>query len=401
MLRVLHIDGESVREVDVDTLDDGLPESGYLWLDFEAPTEQEAKALHHRTLDLDPLAIEDLLEDEHLPKLDVFDDEILLTVHAMALDNAAQELDTDELDLIISARFLVTHHERPILSVRHVRERLDKRAGRRGVHRPVLLMHRILDTMNDVFVSFVGHMDRRLDVIEQDVLSDPTETTRREIYALQRDVIQVRRAVVPQAEVLRRLGRTPSEIITEEDQALFRDIHDHLYRIAELSDSYRQLLDSAMDSYQSRADSDLNKMLKTLTLINAILLPIAVLAGIYGMNFANMPELRQENGYFVLLAAFALITGTQVVLFRRAGWLGNRAERNAQARRAAMPSVLEIPLVGQVLRVPVRSALAARRGLTGLLGRLSGQQDGAPGAPGDAPDAAHDVASTKKSPENA
>lgn len=380
MLRLLHIVGDHVVEKNRADLDQGLPDEGYYWLDLESPTDEEAAVLHHPALAIDPMAIEDLLEDEHMPKVDVFADELVLTVHAMALDamatsNGAPELDTDELDLVIRKGLLVTHHVRPILSVRSVRERLEQRTGTKGIERPILLMHRILDTMNDVFVTFVSHMDKRLDVIEQDILSDPTETTRREIYALQRDVIQIRRAVVPQAEVLRRLGRTPTDVVREEDLALFRDIHDHLYRMAELSDSYRQLLDSALDSFQSRADADLNKMLRTLTLVNALLLPIGVLAGVYGMNFKNMPELQSRNGYFILLGMFALITTVQLVLFRRAGWLGNKAERNAQARRVGLPSVLEIPLVGQVLRVPVTGARVAGRTVAGLFGH--GESNGA------------------------
>ncbi len=369
MLRLLHIVGDRVTALDPDALVDGVPDQGYLWLDMEAPTADEAACLYGPALDIDPMIIEDLLEDEHLPKVDVFDDELLLTVHAMALDEDREELTTYELDIVLAPGLLITHHIRPIASVLHVHMNIESRHGRKGIERPVLLMHRLLDTMNDVFVSFVAHMDQRLDVIEEDILSDPTETTRRDIYTLQRDVIQLRRVVVPQAEVLRRLGRQPTSVVAEEDLALFRDVHDHLYRMAELSESYRQLLDSALDSYQSRADADLNKMLKTLTLINALLLPIAVLAGIYGMNFANMPELRQENGYFVLLGVFALIVVGQLVAFRQAGWLGNTAERNVQARRAALPAVLEIPLLGSVLKVPVVGARAAGRTLVGLVRR--------------------------------
>lgn len=375
MLNLLHIVGDRVKAFDPAELDEGLPENGYLWVDLDAPTPDEVLVLEHPALAIDPLVLEDLVEDEHLPKVDVFGDELLLTVHAMALEGALQELDTHELDIVIRPGLLLTHHAHPVASVRAVRERLSSRTGRKGVERPVLLMHRILDTMNDVFVSFVSHMETRLDVIEEDILTDPTETTRREIYALQRDVIQVRRAVVPQAEVLRRLGRTPTEVISEDDQALFRDIHDHLYRMAELSDSYRQLLESALDSYQSRADADLNRMLKTLTIINALLLPIAVLAGVYGMNFANIPELRSENGYFILLGVFAVITIGQLILFQRAGWIGNRAERNAQARRAALPNVLEIPLVGSVLKVPVTGAKVAGRTLASVADLVGGKKD--------------------------
>ncbi len=371
MIRLLHVDGRAVRRLTVDDLDDGLPDSGYLWLDLDAPTPDEVEVLRHPTLGLTRLVVEDLVEDDHLPKVDVIDDHLLLTVHAMDLDLAATELTTREVDFVLAPSLLVTHHASGIASVRHVHERLREKGQASGVGRPVLLMHRILDVMNDVFVSFITHMEQRLDVIEEDILSDPTETTRRDIYELQRDVIQVRRAVVPQAEVLRRLGRTPTPVVSEDDLVLFRDIHDHLYRMAELSDSYRQLLDSALDSYQSAVDADLNEMLKVLTLVSATLLPISVLAGIYGMNFVNMPELTWSWGYFALWGVFLLVIGVQLLLFRRAGWIGGRAEREVQRRRDALPSALDIPLVGSVLRVPVvagvKGARLAGRAFGGLL----------------------------------
>ncbi len=367
MIRLLHIAGQTLTELEVADLDNGLPDKGYLWLDLDQPTTDEVAVLKHPTLGLGKLIIEDLVDDEHMPKVDVVDDHLVLTVHAMNLEQAATELTTSELDFVLAPGLLVTHHATGIASVRHVYERLAGQEKIRGVARPVLLMHRILDVMNDVFVTFITHMEQRLDVIEEDILSDPTETTRRDIYELQRDVIQVRRAVVPQAEVLRRLGRTPTPVITEEDLPLFRDIYDHLNRIAELSDSYRQLLDSAVDSYRSAIDADLNEMLKVLTLVNAVLLPIAVLAGIYGMNFVNIPELRQENGYFILWGVFIFIGVGQFLLFRRAGWIGGRAERDVQARRARLPSALHVPLVGTVLKIPVRGARIAGRTFAGLL----------------------------------
>ena len=168
--------------------------------------------------------------------------------------------------------------------------------------------------MNDVMVPFVDHLERRLDVIEEDLLSTPTDATRQDLYRLQRDVIQLRRAVVPQAEVIRRLGRESVGLIEEADQALFRDVYDHLYRMAELSDSYRQLLDSAMDSYRSSQDDELNDMLRILTILSALIMPVTMIAGIYGMNFQYMPELSWRPAYFVVLGVSMMIVIAMAVV---------------------------------------------------------------------------------------
>jgi magnesium transporter len=226
--------------------------------------------------------------------------------------------------------------------------------------RPVLLLHRVLDTLNDVLVPFVDFFEQRLDIIEADLLSTPTDATRDDLYRLQRDVIQLRRVVVPQAEVLRRLEREASTLLAHQflpsDMALFRDVHDHLYRMAELSDSYRQLVDSAMSSYRAAQDDELNDMLRVLTLVSALLLPISVIAGIYGTNFANIPELDLRWGYFGMLGAFAVIIVGMLTWFRRRGWIGRAADREASRRRAVLANTLDVPVLGSVLKVPVAGA---------------------------------------------
>ena len=358
MLRLRHVTAEHATPVDLHRLDELRVGDGYLWLDLTAPTEDEQALLDD--LGIHPLAVEDMREDRHLPKLEAYGQELSLTVHGLRIDQAAEEVDTIELDVAMLPDLLVTYHEQPLASVDAVADRLDD-VGPDGLDRPVLLLHRILDTMNDVLVPFVDHFERRLDVIEEDLLSTPTDATRQDLYRLQRDVIQLRRVVVPQAEVIRRLGRESVGLVSEDDQRLFRDVHDHLYRMAELSDSYRQLLDSAMANYRSSLDDELNDMLRVLTLVSALLLPISVIAGIYGTNFAYIPELDFRPAYFIMLGSFAAIITGMLLWFRRRGWIGRRAEREAAARRSALGAALEVPVLGSVLRIPVAGVRAVTR----------------------------------------
>ena len=359
MLTIRHVDGDTVTRLSRAELAAGPPPSGYYWVDVAAPEPDEEEVLD--LLEVHPMAIEDMREDRHLPKLEAYGDELSLTVHGLWIDHMAEEVDTVELDVSMRPWVLVTFHREPIASVEAVGRRLDDDGGSAGLDRAVLLLHRLLDTMNDVMVPFVDHLERRLDVIEEDLLSTPTEETRQDLYRLQRDVIQLRRAVVPQAEVIRRLGRESVGLIEEDDRALFRDVHDHLYRMAELSDSYRQLLDSAMTSYRSAQDDELNEMLRVLTLVSALLLPITMIAGIYGMNFQYMPELTWRPGYFVVLGSFVAIIVGMSLWFRHRGWIGRAAERAAARRRSALSTVLEVPVLGSVLRIPVSGFRAVAR----------------------------------------
>lgn len=368
MLSIRKVVDGAVRQVDPADLAAAMSEPGFVWIDLEAPTDEEERVLLDVAVDLDPMIIEDMREDEHLPKLDVYRDQIMLTVHGLEIERSLDETTTIEVDIAMKESLLVTFHEQPVVSVASLRDRFD-RAGALGIDRPALLLHRILDVMNDVFVPFFAMFEQRLDVIEEDVLSEPTEETRRDIYALQRDVIQLRRVVVPQAEVIRRIGRNPTGLLRQEDLSYFRDIYDHLFRMAELSDSYRQLLDSAMDSYRSSLNDTLNDMLRVLTLVSATLLPLSVIAGIYGTNFVNVPELEWSWGYFAMLGLFVAIIVGQIAWFRARGWIGQRAEQEARRRRALLPGVLEIPVVGKVLKIPSRVGGRALRTTRSLLRR--------------------------------
>lgn len=358
MLTIRHVSDAGVRTVTPAELDRATPTPGYLWIDISAPDAAEDELLDR--LDVHPMVVEDMREDRHLPKLEVHGDELALTVHGLRIDRMAEEVDTVELDISLRRGVLLTYHVEEVASIRAVRDHLDS-VGGTGLERPVLLLHRILDTMNDVMVPFVDHLERWLDVVEEDLLSTPTDTTRQDLYRLQRDVIQLRRVVVPQAEVLRRLGREAVGLVAKDDRALFRDVHDHLYRMAELSDSYRQLLDSAMNSYRSAQDDELNDMLRVLTLVSATLLPLSVIAGIYGTNFANIPELDFPPAYFIMLGSFVAIAIGMVAWFRHRGWIGGAAEREAQRRRSTMETVLDVPVLGSILRVPVHGVRAVTR----------------------------------------
>lgn len=360
MLQVRWLDDDGAEQVDPTELARRLARddvAGFGWVDLPRVDPSDRAAL--RALGLPELAVEDLVDDRHQPKVDRVGDVVVLVVHGLDLDTLGEELRTVELDLVVADRLLVTCHDGRVASVAALAARADEGALR--FDRPLALLHRLLDTMNDVFVPFVEHLDRRLDLIEEEVLDDPTEETRRDIYALQRDLIQLRRVMVPQAEVVRRLQREQAPGWQDGDEALVRDLVDHLQRIAELSASYQALLESAMTSYRSALEDRLNDMLRTLTVISAVLLPVTVVAGLFGMNFVALPGTGAPNGFWWTLAGSAGLVLSMLGWFAHRGWIGRRAQRAAAARRSALETVLEVPLLGSVLRVPVASGRAVGR----------------------------------------
>lgn len=357
MLTIRHLSDGSARAVERRELADVIDGPGLVWIDLDEPTEEEQQVVSSPALHLHQLIIEDMFEDRHLPKLDAYPDQVLMTVHAIAIERSGLEVGTTELDIVVRGNVVVTHHVEPITSVRLVGEHIDD-LGALGFERPGQLVHHLLDVMGDVFAPFVAQMEQRLEIIEEDILSRPTQTTRREIFALQRDLVELRRVVLPQAEVIRRLGRDGSTVFSDDDTVLFRDIFDHVFRMGELIESYGQLAMHAHDQYRAAVDDDLNRMLKVLTMFSALLLPISVVAGIYGMNFVHMPELDETWAYPLVWGVFLSIVVGGLVTFRLQGWIGSRAEEEVQARRSRLGRTLDIPVLGQVLKVPQYGARA-------------------------------------------
>lgn len=351
-----------------------LDADGWYWVDVEAPDQDEERVLER--LGVHDLLEEDMREDRHLPKVELSGDQLLMVVHALRVrdeDDDQPGVATAELDVLMLPRLLVTWHRRPLPSLDALGDHLDR--GLAGsVGRPIQLLHHLLDTITDVLIPFVDHFEQRLDIIEDDLLSTPTHATRDDLYRLQRDVIQLRRVVVPQAEVMRRVGREVEPLVDRgrletADLARFRDIYDHLYRLAELSESYSQLLSSSLDTYRAAQDDELNDMLRVLTLVSALLLPISVLAGIWGTNFAGLPGATARGGFWIMMGGFALILATMGWWFRARGWIGRAAERDAVARRARVSDTLDVPVLGTILKIPVAGARTLGRGTRRLFHR--------------------------------
>lgn len=193
MLTIRHVTTVGATRIAPSEIGAARGGDGFVWVDLAEDGSAQVTELLDE-LQLPALVIEDMRDDRHLPKVELVGDTLSLTVHGLDVRTLDQELTTIELDCALQEDLLVTYHDGSLASVRAVGERLD--VGRIGFDRPLELLHRVLDVMNDVLVPFVDHLDHRLDVIEEDILDEPTNRTRHDLYRLQRDVIQLRRVVL-------------------------------------------------------------------------------------------------------------------------------------------------------------------------------------------------------------
>ena len=290
------------------------------WIDLEDPTVKEATILED-PFHFHPLAIEDCLSEVHHPKVDDYDAYIFVIVHGIRFDAPTDQFITRELDIFLGTNFLITHHNGPMRSITAARELCNKNLQAsmpRGVD---FLLHSILDQMFEHYFPSLDAIEDKIQLVQVEVFENPSRETLDRIFALKRDVMQLRRICLPQREIINRLARADFKVISQRAAVYFRDIYDNLYRIVEGSMAYQDMTQSTMDAYLSAVSNRLNETMKRLTVISALLMPLTVITGIYGMNFEFMPELHWKFGYPLVLGTMAVVSGLLVLWFRRKNWI--------------------------------------------------------------------------------
>jgi magnesium transporter len=290
-----------------------------LWLDLENPPEEEFGILK-ALFDFHPLALEDCLRDTHHPKLDDYDDYLFFIMHAARWSAEEEELQTIELDCFLSSQTLVTHHLEALPSIQEAKVRCLKKEGALSQGTDYLL-HVILDTLVDNYGPLLEQIREIIETVEEEVFSNPTPQTLNHLFALKKEVAHLWHLGVHQKEILSRLTREKFSVIRQNQTAFYRDVYDHLVLVCDLTESYRDLISSAMNVYISVMSSRTNEVMKILTIFAVILLPLSVIASIYGMNFHFMPELEWHYGYYAVLGAMAFFALGMLVFFRWKKWL--------------------------------------------------------------------------------
>ena len=309
--------GYSVRDgvADVPAL---LASGARLWIEAADRDPGLAEFLE-RCLGLHPLTVEDLLQDRPAPKVEDYGQSLYVVAHGLVVQPQGQ-LATVEIDLVWNAQWLLTHRCGPVAIIDAVAADLSRNAQplARG---PAFVAHAVLDRLVDSYLPVVDDWDDQVEAIETAVVNDPSPNVLQQIFHLKRALQQLRRSGLHQREVLYRLSRGEFALVGGEALPFYRDVYDHFLRVTDLGDGYRELLSSALDAYLSVVSNRMNEVMKTLTLVSTVLLPMTFVAGVYGMNFDHMPELHWKYGYAVAWAVMLTIGGGMVWWFKTRKWL--------------------------------------------------------------------------------
>ena len=295
-----------------------------MWVDL-GPRDTEADALLSETFRLHPLVIEGIWLGRSVPKLNDYGSYLHLAMEGprRAPEGAQTQLALWTLDVVLGATFLITHHDDLVL-VEAIAPVLA-RTPRLLEEGPAWLLHRILDHVVDRFLPVIDRLGGRLDEVERQVIEDATDAQDREltptIFGLKRSLQDLCRIASHQREILEQLARGGVEALPPATLPYYRDVSIHFVRVAELADTYRDRVLNVLDANFSVQSNVMNRSIKRLTVISTVLLPLNLMAGIYGMNFRRMPGLYSMYGFPVTLGLMALLAAGVLVGFKRRGWM--------------------------------------------------------------------------------
>ena len=303
-----------------------------VWVDFSGETSELLKEAHDVMLNVfkfHPVTVEDALETRNQPKVEAFPGYIYFVMHGVKPEvTSVTNFVTKELDGYLGENFVVTFHIERFKSIKHVKQsiRSSPTACQRGA---AYLLHDILDQLVDLYMPLIDDFDRSINDLEERVfeMRRNNNVVLEEIMDLRRSLARLKRISARQIEVLYRISHGEFGQIPEPVLPFFRDVHDHLLRITDLAESYRDIVGGLFDIRFAVVSNKTNEIMKTLAVLSAIILPLSLIAGIYGMNFEDMPELKSRYGYFVTLGAMALLSIGLMVYFWRKGWIFQPEEK--------------------------------------------------------------------------
>lgn len=317
-------DGSAVtRDLNVRDIANAVREAhGTLWVDIDSTSRQQL-ALLEKVFNFHPLAIEDVLNPVSRPKVEPYDNYIFVTLRVVRFQEQTTDpydLETDNLYFFLGPSFLVTVHAGPSPNVDHVAA-IALRTPDLVARGAARMAHHIMDTAIDAYFPILDRVDEFIDSLEERVFASFDEESLRDIFAVKRMVLSLRRYLAPQREIFNVLSNRPSPLLPADAQLYFRDIYDHMLRINDSLDTYRDLLSSTMESYLSQVSNRLNVVTKGLSVVATLSVPFVVVSGMWGMNFARIPLAQHPYGFEIMLVGQLALGAGLIWLFRNRKWL--------------------------------------------------------------------------------
>jgi magnesium transporter len=327
-MTVIDYGPDHFEEKDVQHVEDLAPycdSPTVTWINIEGLHDIPLLEALGREFNIHPLTLEDVLNCGQRPKLEDYGGYHFIVMKSLRIDEESC-LEMEQISFILAEGFVITLQEIPGDSFEAVRERLRKGKGQIRAAGPDYLAYALIDALVDEFFPVLEDYGERLETLEDTVIKKATPGTLNEIHQIKRELLMVRRAAWPEREVINALQREGNELIRPETRVFLRDCYDHTIQVIDMIETYRDLAGGLLEVYLSSVSNRMNEIMKVLTIISTIFMPLSFIAGVYGMNFDrsspyNMPELGWTYGYPAVLCVMLTVAVGLILYFRRKGWL--------------------------------------------------------------------------------
>ena len=323
-LSVINYDGVNFQEKEVNNVKEAVSfrsKSSVTWLNVDGVHQPEIIEQIGKIFSIHPLVLEDIANTGQRPKMEDFDGYIFVVLRMLRFDDEKNQTKAEQISIILGPDFVISFQEQEGDVFDIIRERLRSNKGRIRKIGADYLAYSLIDAIVDNYFMILEKLGETIEDIEDKLVTDPKAETLQIIHDLKREMIFLRKSVWPLREVINRLERSESALIKKSTLVYLRDVYDHTIQVMDSVDTFRDTLSGMLDIYLSSVSNRMNEIMKVLTIIATIFIPLTFIAGVYGMNFRRMPELVQPWGYPAVLIVMLVIALIMLVYFRRKKWI--------------------------------------------------------------------------------
>lgn len=323
-IRIINYDEAASQENEVKTIEECFPvkeKPGITWINIDGLHDVKIIETIGKHLDIHSLILEDILHTRQRPKFEDFENYAYIVLRMIYPDEKTGEITTEQVSLILGLNFVISFHEKEGDVFNQIRERISNGKGRIRKMGADYLAYALIDMIVDHYFISLEKLGEKTEKIEEELMTDPSPETLQTIHRLKRETILLRKSVWPLREVISNMERAESTLIHESTNIYFSDVYDHIIQIIDTIEAFREMLSSMLDIYLSSISNKTNEVMKVLTIIATIFIPLTFIAGVYGMNFKYMPELEWQWGYFSVWVVMIFVAVAMLFYIRKKDWL--------------------------------------------------------------------------------
>ncbi|MFH1978481.1 MAG: magnesium/cobalt transporter CorA [Candidatus Aenigmatarchaeota archaeon] len=315
---------DKIEEKELKKVEDSFPfknKPTITWINISGLHDTEIIKKIGDNFEIHPLVLEDILNTNHRPKLEDFDKYVFIVLQMLSYNEKKEEVNSEQVSLILGSNFVLSFQEREGDVFDYVRTRIRDGKGKIRKSGSDYLLYSLLDAIVDNYFVVLEKMGDQIESLEDDVLGSPTPNTLNSIHKIKRELIFTRKSIWPLREAISKAQKLESNLIETKTEIYLRDVYDHIIQIIDTTETYKDMVSGMIDVYLSSISNKMNEVMKVLTIIATIFIPLTFIAGIYGMNFQHMPELSWQWSYPIVWTIMIIIGLIMLGYFRRKDWI--------------------------------------------------------------------------------